>query len=1267
MIRLYFISFSNVLVFILLAPVLCDAQHNNNTIRITNDIFLNTLPTFPVQSCQLYVSSTTGSITNNGTTKDSPFLALRQVFDRIYNSTNSSDSAWNICLGEGELFTGESNIHLTISSSLSFFGGNQTTISGNGTAESLFIIKQGSVIFQSIIFTEAGNSSIFITGPTSVSFYDCEFTMNNPTTSTTDGGAIYIGDPSANVLVQNSSFHSNYGQRGGGIFLLAGHLTVLGGHFVNNQAVAGGAISYWHLPTEEYFLIINGTHFLQNRAKDGGGAIFGQAYVTNAHFIENLAEEAGGAISLLSSYVENCHFHNNTASLTGFGGAIYNYVGQSTLTNVEIHNSTAGIGGSIYLALGSLKVINGNFTNNYASIQGGAVAVVSSVESDSVTFYNCHFVLNRSGGTGGAVMIDVGNGNFSFHNCLFESNHAEMEGGAISSLEGQFRMDNCSFINNNAQRSGGAIYASAYNGPIIATGSDFIGNQGWGGGAFWCGSGDVILESCTFTNNRARQLFGGGIFIGNANVTMIGCPMTNNTAAFGGGAIMMNGGNATLSGCVLTSNAGDVAGQIYLYQLEAILPITLKVTNGSSISGSFSVNTSFVAIGANVSFVLIESSLKDLLFNSQNSSLFMINSTITNTFGKLLYSQMYISHLDITVASLSIDYSNLTIVGSSALFTFVKFTNSTGYIYNSVGVPLVFQCFDNSAALVGNIPSALLTGCTYTQVPQLIREAGSIPFYLIPNTSLAFTVTPPDYTTFLQINFVPIRPALPISIIYNGTVSPRNLTFDCSNLTMTDFSTDFEIISDQLPLNGWMQVLMNGPSFSEENSTVHGNRVVFYSSNIYVDVELLDQWKNPVTVQPDTTVSLCECSTGDEDDCSGPQSTTVSLPGLNQTYFPTNITNVGRKPWVCTKILLGSTFKYHVYVLSWTWFSGFLFVLFLGAVIGSIFYRARRYKNKLQKQLSLILKQDEEIQQLQSVWKINPDHLVFKKHLSKGATGEVWLSEWRENVVAVKKLLSHLADWDPKSIEEFEEEAAFLQTIRHPNVVLFFGAGRLEDGTPFIVIEYVPHGSLYSLLKDEGTSLSTRMKIGFCIGAAKGMSFLHSRNPPIIHRDLKPHNLLVTNQYQVKITDFGTARLVGSQQQRSQTSLEDMREILTGRHAYHNPRPLQGTVRVGSLLYMAPEVMKRNSNYGKAIDVYSFGVTMWAVAMGTGEEPYTEMDSMEILRHVSSGGRPEVSSSWSRRWSYLMQQCWNPNPNQRPTFETALEVLLSIANTTLEE
>jgi len=247
-----------------------------------------------------------------------------------------------------------------------------------------------------------------------------------------------------------------------------------------------------------------------------------------------------------------------------------------------------------------------------------------------------------------------------------------------------------------------------------------------------------------------------------------------------------------------------------------------------------------------------------------------------------------------------------------------------------------------------------------------------------------------------------------------------------------------------------------------------------------------------------------------------------------------------------------------------------------------------------------------------------------------------------ETEVAIKKLMSYWLLHDSSTTNDFERETEILKKLRHPNIVLFFGAGNysrslmlllksfqhisiispgtLEDDVPFIVTEYLPMGSLTSVFKslEPGTDFPMSRKLSFCIDAAAGMKYLHSLDPPHVHRDLKPQNLLVTSNWRVKIADFGTAKLLGSATSAENTSVKEN---------YNNPLLSTHTTMIGTTSYMAPELMtKETIIYGTEVDVYrfvrtnkllnyiflidanSFGLTMWVILSEEHRDPFLELD-----------------------------------------------------------
>lgn len=195
-----------------------------------------------------------------------------------------------------------------------------------------------------------------------------------------------------------------------------------------------------------------------------------------------------------------------------------------------------------------------------------------------------------------------------------------------------------------------------------------------------------------------------------------------------------------------------------------------------------------------------------------------------------------------------------------------------------------------------------------------------------------------------------------------------------------------------------------------------------------------------------------------------------------------------------------------------------------------IFNIVRRYRTSRNiKQMQLMISQ-REVEELSRGWEIQAEEVKLIERIdtrSPGAYGEVWLAEWQGMKVAFKKLNRALLELDEAGYTaEFDREVRFMRATRNTNVVLFFGAGRLPDGTPFLVTEYMACGSLQEVLHDPDKAIDLSLKIRFALDAAKGMRYLHFCQPPRIHRDLKTGNLLVSDRWVVKVADFGTSRLL---------------------------------------------------------------------------------------------------------------------------------------------
>ncbi|EGD79881.1 TKL protein kinase [Salpingoeca rosetta] len=198
--------------------------------------------------------------------------------------------------------------------------------------------------------------------------------------------------------------------------------------------------------------------------------------------------------------------------------------------------------------------------------------------------------------------------------------------------------------------------------------------------------------------------------------------------------------------------------------------------------------------------------------------------------------------------------------------------------------------------------------------------------------------------------------------------------------------------------------------------------------------------------------------------------------------------------------------------------------------------RVYRYFTRLRTtsalQQRLLSEKDDELLELHASWEVSPDDLVYHHRLGEGGFGEVWLATWlvRDERVAVKKLHTNLLD--EETMHAFEGEIRFMKTLRHRNVVFFLGA-YVGGSESLIVMEYVQRGSLHDHIHNtssssgtsgSGSAITQRRRVAFMRDTACGMEYLHGLNPPRIHRDLKSMNLLVTDNWVVKVADFTTAK-----------------------------------------------------------------------------------------------------------------------------------------------
>ncbi|KAF9598701.1 hypothetical protein IFM89_029951 [Coptis chinensis] len=255
--------------------------------------------------------------------------------------------------------------------------------------------------------------------------------------------------------------------------------------------------------------------------------------------------------------------------------------------------------------------------------------------------------------------------------------------------------------------------------------------------------------------------------------------------------------------------------------------------------------------------------------------------------------------------------------------------------------------------------------------------------------------------------------------------------------------------------------------------------------------------------------------------------------------------------------------------------------------------------------------------------------LNIKEKIGAGSFGTVHRADWNGSEVAVKILMEQ--DYRVVRINEFLREVALMKRLRHPNIVLFMGAVTQPPNLS-IVTEYLSRGSLYRLLHKSGARemLDERRRLSMAFDVAKGMNYLHRRNPPIVHRDLKSPNLLVDKKYTVKVCDFGLSRLKAN-------------TFLSAKSAAGTPE------------WMAPEVLRDEPSDEKC-DVYSFGVILWELM--TLQLPWRNLNQAQVVAAVGfKNKRLEIPHGVNPQVAVLIEACWANEPWKRPSFSSVMESL----------
>lgn len=215
-----------------------------------------------------------------------------------------------------------------------------------------------------------------------------------------------------------------------------------------------------------------------------------------------------------------------------------------------------------------------------------------------------------------------------------------------------------------------------------------------------------------------------------------------------------------------------------------------------------------------------------------------------------------------------------------------------------------------------------------------------------------------------------------------------------------------------------------------------------------------------------------------------------------------------------------------------------------------------------------------------------PDYELERK-LGNGAFGEVWLCD--DRALGVKRAIKYVPPHKIKNPTNFYEEPRTLVTLRHDNVIEITDAGKADDGQLYIAMAYYPNGSLSDMTQGGVVPLTQAIK--YIGDVCRGLEYAHSLE--FIHRDIKPANIIIDNNGNARLSDFGLATRVN----------------------------IDGTASpYGYIGHLAPEVIIGNVT-DKRTDIYAIGVTIYRMVNGDSYLPMT-IDPDELLEMIKNGTFP---------------------------------------------
>ncbi|KAJ0393364.1 hypothetical protein P43SY_000634 [Pythium insidiosum] len=283
-------------------------------------------------------------------------------------------------------------------------------------------------------------------------------------------------------------------------------------------------------------------------------------------------------------------------------------------------------------------------------------------------------------------------------------------------------------------------------------------------------------------------------------------------------------------------------------------------------------------------------------------------------------------------------------------------------------------------------------------------------------------------------------------------------------------------------------------------------------------------------------------------------------------------------------------------------------------------------------------------------WHLDHDGVRMEKRLAVGRLVEIWRASYRTDTVVVKRIKPSVRLLFPHNpqpsdvavIDAFLHEIRLLSRLDHPRIVAFYGAAWTSVSDVMAVMEYLPHQDIHSFLSRDPRRRSSRSsampapfragvwgveKVRLALGVAEALACLHAFNPPLVHGDVQARNVLLDDELQPKLCDFGSARYC------VQGSTAGDAGSLYSSVADGSVDSDECIVRGDNSAWLAPEVLLGRATCDPSMDVYAFGVFL------------AELDTHDLPIPMGSGAARDSQSS-SATVASIRQQivmgAWQP-------------------------